>query len=147
VGQHHRTGSDLSERGSTSVTGIVVFFLLIFLLVIGTNWVDDDLELGAFRTVVSEAAEEGALEGAPGGAQTACYETAAQAEADLVPRSLMSSILVTCTLEELPSGAQLLVAVASGPLANWVVPATLHVHVVASAPVETNPGQPATVDP
>ena len=79
-----RPHRDAGERGSISVTGIVVFFTLIFLLVVGTNWVDDDLALGAFRTVVSEAAQTGALEGAPGGRQDACYEAAARAETDLV---------------------------------------------------------------
>ena len=75
---------DAGERGSISVTGIVVFFTLIFLLVVGTNWVDDDLALGAFRTVVSEAAQTGALDGGPGGPQDACYEAAARAQTDLI---------------------------------------------------------------
>jgi hypothetical protein len=156
VGQHHRTRGELTpfspkreryERGSISVTGIVVFFVLIFLLVVGTNWVDDDLALGAVRTVVSEAAQTGALDGAPGEAQGACYEAAARAEMDLISGPLNKNITITCTLEQLPSGAELLVAAAAGTLPNWVVPATVHVHVVAQAPVEVGPTQPSTVDP
>jgi hypothetical protein len=134
-------------RGSISVTGIVVFFALIFLLVVGTNWVDDDLALGAFRTVVSEAAQTGALEGAPGGAQDACYEAAARAQTDLISGLLAKNITLTCSLEQLPSGAELLVAVAAGTLPNWVVPLIVHVHVVAEVPVEVGPTQPSTVDP
>jgi hypothetical protein len=134
-------------RGSISVTGIVVFFALIFLLVVGTNWVDDDLALGAFRTVVSEAAQTGALEGAPGGAQDACYEAAARAQTDLISGLLAKNITITCSLEQLPSGAELLVAVAAGTLPNWVVPLIVHVHVVAEVPVEVGPTQPSTVDP
>ena len=64
---------EAGERGSISVTGIVVFFALIFLLVVGTNWVDDDLALGAFRTVVSDAAHTGALDGAPAAPRAACH--------------------------------------------------------------------------
>jgi hypothetical protein len=45
---------------------------LLFMLVIGTNWVDNDLALGAFRTAVSQAAQAGSLEGAPGGPVAAC---------------------------------------------------------------------------
>jgi hypothetical protein len=155
VGQHYRSRRKLTplcsdreagERGSISVTGIVVFFALIFLLVVGTNWVDDDLALGAFRTVVSEAAQTGALSGAPGGAQDACYEAAARAQMDLVPGPLARNITITCTVEQLPSGAQL-VAVATGTLPNWVVPVTVRVHVVAQVPVEASPTQPSTVDP
>lgn len=139
--------SGTGERGSISVTGIVVFFTLIFLLVVGTNWVDDDLALGAFRTVVSEAAQTGALDGGPGGAQDTCYEAAARAQTDLVSGPLARDITITCTLERLPSGAELLVAVAAGTLPNWVVPVKVHVHVVAQVPVEVNPTQPSTVDP
>jgi hypothetical protein len=138
---------EAGERGSISVTGIVVFFALIFLLVVGTNWVDDDLALGAFRTVVSEAAQTGALDGAPGGAQDACYEAAARAHTDLISGPLARDITITCTLEQLPSGAELLVAVAAGALPDWVVPVTVHVHVVAQVPVEVSPAQPSTVDP
>jgi hypothetical protein len=154
--QHYRTRRELTplgqrhgaaERGSISVTGIVVFFTLIFLLVVGTNWVDDDLALGAFRTVVGEAAQTGALEGAPGGPQEACDEAATRAETDLISRRLTRKVAVTCTLEQLPSGAELLVAVATGTLPNWVVPVTVHVHVVAQVPVEVSPTQPSTVDP
>ena len=134
-------------RGSISVTGIVVFFALIFLLVVGTNWVDDDLALGAFRTVVSQAAQTGALDGAPGGAQDACYEAAARAQTDLISGPLARDITITCSLEQLPSGGELLVAVAAGTLPNWVVPVKVHVHVVAQVPVEVGPSQPATVDP
>jgi len=156
VEQHYRTGRQLTalcpnreagERGSISVTGIVVFFALIFLLVIGTNWVDDDLALGAFRTVVSEAAQTGALQGAPGGPQDACYEAAARAQTDLISGPLARNITITCMLEQLPSGAEILVAVATGTLPNWVVPVTVHVHVVAQVPVEVSPTQPSTVDP
>jgi hypothetical protein len=156
VGQHHRARRHLSTffpdreadgRGSVSVTGIVVFFALIFLLVVGTNWVDDDLALGAFRTVVSEAAQTGALQGAPGGAEGACYGAAARAQTDLISGQLARDVTITCTLEQLPSGGQLLVAVATGTLPNWVVPVTVHVHVVAQAPVEASPAQPSTVDP
>jgi hypothetical protein len=156
VGRHYWTrrwlapfgpDRDAGERGSISVTGIVVFFTLIFLLVVGTNWVDDDLALGAFRTVVSEAAQTGALYGATGGAQGACYEAAAQAETDLISGPLTKHIAITCTLEKLPSGAEVLVAVAAGALPNWVVPVTVHVHLVAQAPVEVSPTQPPTVDP
>jgi hypothetical protein len=138
---------EAGERGSISVTGIVVFFALIFLLVVGTNWVDDDLALGAFRTVVSEAAQTGALDGAPGAAQDACYEAAARAQTDLISGRLARDITITCTLEQLPSGAELLVAVAEGTLPDWVVPVTVHVHVVAQAPIEVSPAQPSTVDP
>jgi hypothetical protein len=141
------TSSEAGERGSISVTGIVVFFALIFLLVVGTNWVDDDLALGAFRTVVSEAAQTGALDGAPGGAQDACYEAAARAQTDLISGPLARDITITCTLEQLPSGAELLVALAAGTLPDWVVPVTVHVHVVAQVPVEVSPTQPSTVDP
>lgn len=153
--QHYRTRRELTpfgpgrgaaERGSISVTGIVVFFALIVLLVVGTNWVDDDLALGAFRTVVSEAAQTGALEGAPGGPQDACDEAAARAETDLIS-GLTRNVAVTCMLEQLPSGAELLVAVAAGTLPNWVAPVTIHVHVVAQVPVEVSPTQPSTVDP
>jgi hypothetical protein len=156
VGQHYRARRQLrplrpsreaGERGSISVTGIVVFFALIFLLVVGTNWVDDDLALGDFRTVVSEAAQAGALDGAPGGAQDACYEAAARAQTDLISGPLARDITITCTLEQLPSGAGLLVAVAAGALPDWVVPVTVHVHVVAQVPVEVSPTQPSTVDP
>jgi hypothetical protein len=134
-------------RGSISVTGIVVFFALIFLLVVGTNWVDDDLALGAFRTVVSQAAQTGALDGAPGGAQDACYEAAVRAQTDLISGPLARDITITCSLEQLPSGGELLVAVAAGTLPNWVVPVKVHVHVVAQVPVEVGPSQPTTVDP
>jgi hypothetical protein len=156
VGQHFRARRELTpllpsreagERGSISVTGIVVFFALILLLVVGTNWVDDDLALGAFRTVVSEAAQTGALDGAPGAAQDACYEAAARAQTDLISGPLARDITITCTLEQLPSGAELLVAVAEGTLPDWVVPVTVHVHVVAQAPIEVSPAQPSTVDP
>lgn len=154
--QHYRTSRELTpfgphrgaaERGSISVTGIVVFFALILLLLVGTNWVDDDLALGAFRTVVSEAAQTGALEGAPGGPQEACDEAATRAETDLISGRLTRNVAVTCMLEQLPSGAELLVAVAAGTLPNWVVPVTVHVHVVAQVPVEVSPTQPSTVDP
>ena len=37
---------DAGERGSVSVTGIVIFFLLLFTMAIGTNWVDNALALG-----------------------------------------------------------------------------------------------------
>ena len=142
-----RLDREAGGRGSISVTGIFVFFALIFLLVIGTNWVDDDLALGAFRTVVSEAAQAGALQGAPGGAQDACYEAAARAQTDLISGPLARNITITCSLEQLPSGAELLVAVAAGTLPNWVVPVIVHVHVVAQVPVEIGPTQPSTVDP
>jgi hypothetical protein len=125
----------------------VVFFALIFLLVAGTNWVDDDLALGAFRTVVSEAAQTGALDGAPGGPQEACDEEATRAETALISGRLSTNVAVTCMLEQLPSGAELLVAVAAGTLPNWVVPVTVRVHVVAQVPVEVSPTQPSTVDP
>ncbi len=154
--QHYRTRRELTpfgpdsgaaERGSISVTGIVVFFALILLLVVGTNWVDDDLALGALRTVVSEAAQTGALGGAPGGPQLACNEAATRAETVLISGRLTRNVAVTCILEQLPSGAELLVAVAAGKLPNWVVPVTVHVHVVAQVPVEVSPTQPSTVDP
>jgi hypothetical protein len=156
VEQYYRTRRELTpfgpdrgaaERGSVSVTGIVVFFALIFLLVAGTNWVDDDLALGAFRTVVSEAAQTGALDGAPGGPQEACDEEATRAETALISGRLSTNVAVTCMLEQLPSGAELLVAVAAGTLPNWVVPVTVRVHVVAQVPVEVSPTQPSTVDP
>jgi hypothetical protein len=156
VGQHRRRRRELTplssdreagERGSISVTGIVVFFALIFLLVVGTNWLDDDLALGAFRTVVSEAAQAGALDEAPGGAQDACYEAAVRAQTDLIAGPLGKKITITCTLEQLPSGAAVLVAIAAGTLPNWVVPVAVHVHVVAQVPVVVNPTQPSIVDP
>jgi hypothetical protein len=156
VGRHFRTRRQLTRlcsdrgaggRGSISVTGIVVFFALILLLVVGTNWVDDDLTLGAFRTVVSEAAQTGALYGAPGGAQDACYEAAARAQTDLVPGPLSRTVTITCTLQQLPSGAEVLVAVAAGTLSNWALPVPVQVHVVAQVPVQAGPAQPSTVDP
>jgi len=69
------------------------------------------------------------------------------APTDLVPGPLARDITITCTLERLPSGAELLVAVAAGTLPNWVVPVKVHVHVVAQVPVEVNPTQPSTIDP
>lgn len=154
--QHHGTGGELisfsrnyeaGERGSISVTGIVVFFTLILLLVIGSNWVDNDLALGAFRAVVSQAAQAGALEGAAGGPLDACYAEALQAQANLISGSLAKNIAITCTLQQLPSGTQIIVATADGALSNWDVLVTSHVHVVAQAPVEVNPAQPSVVDP
>ena len=89
----------------------------------------------------------GALDGAPGGPQEACDEAATRAETDLISGRLTRNVAVTCMLEQLPSGAELLVAVAAGTLPNWVVPVTVHVHVVAQVPVEVSPTQPSTVDP
>ncbi len=156
VGRHFRTRRHLTRlcsgrraggRGSISVTGIVVFFALIFLLVVGTNWVDDDLTLGTFRTIASDAAQAGALYGAAGGAQDACYQAAARAQTDLVPGRFARTVTITCTLQQLPSGAKVLVAVADGTLPNWVVPVPVHVHIVAQVPVQASPAQPSTVDP
>ena len=41
------------------VTGIVIFFLLLFTMAIGTNWVDNELALGALRATVAQAAKAG----------------------------------------------------------------------------------------
>lgn len=156
MGQHHgpgwkliscRLNCDFGDRGSISVTGIVVFFALIFLLVIGTNWVDNDLALGAFRTVVSQAAQAGALQGVTGGPQDACYAAAARAQADIIAGPLAKDITVTCSLDQLPSGEQLLVATGAGDLPDWVVPVTEHVQVVAQALVQVTPSQPSSVGP
>ena len=157
LGQHHRDREELTpvvahcqagERGSISVTGIVVFFALLFYWSCGTNWVDDDLALGAFRTVVSEAAQTRCPRRRHlGGRKRPATEAAARAETDLISGRLPTNITITCTLELLPSGAELLVAVAAGTLPNWVVPVTVHVHVVAQVPVEVSPTQPSTVDP
>ena len=134
-------GHEAGERGSISVTVIVVFFALLFMLVIGTNWVDNDLALGAFRTAVSQAAQAGSLEGAPGGPVAACLAAAAQARGNLVSGPLGRDVRITCTVEG--TGPQVIVVTADGTLPNWVVPITAHVHVVAQANIEVDPTQPS----
>ena len=69
------------------------------MVVIGTNWVDNDLALGAFRAAVSQAAQAGSLEGAPGGPVAACLAAAAQARGDLVSGPLGRNVKITCTVE------------------------------------------------
>jgi hypothetical protein len=151
--QHHRKRSlgrfraiphdPAGERGSVSVTGIVIFFLLLFTMAIGTNWVDNELALGALRATVAQAAEAGSLEGAPGGPEAACQAAASQARGDLISGSLGNGVQVTCTVEGDTPGDQYIVATAQGRLPNWIVPVTPSVKIVSAVHIEVAPTQPA----
>lgn len=134
---------DAGERGSVSVTGIVIFFMLLFTMAIGTNWVDNALALGALRATVTQAAEAGSLEGAPGGPVAACQAAAAEARGDLISGSLGNGVQVTCSIEGDVVGDQYIEATASGSLPNWIVPVTPSVNIVAEDHIEVPPVQPA----
>jgi hypothetical protein len=152
VEQHHRqrelnrpyppTRRDAGERGSVSVTGIVIFFLLLFTMAIGTNWVDNELALGALRATVAQAAEVGSLVGALGGPEAACEAAASQARGDLISGSLGNGVQVTCSVEGSTPGDQYIVATAQGRLPNWIVPITPSVKVVSADHIEVVPTQP-----
>ena len=151
--QHHRKRSlgrfcaiphdPAGERGSVSVTGIVIFFLLLFTMAIGTNWVDNELALGALRATVAQAAEAGSLEGAPGGPEAACQAAASEARGDLISGPLGDGVKVTCTVEGDTPGYQYIVATAQGRLPNWIVPVTPSVKIVSQAHIEVAPTQPS----
>ncbi len=134
---------DAGERGSVSVTGIVIFFLLLFTMAIGTNWVDNALALGALRATVAQAAEAGSLEGAPGGPEAACQAAASEVRGDLISGSLGDGVKVTCTVEGDTPGDQYIVATAEGALPNWIVPVTPSVKIVSQAHIEVAPTQPS----
>ncbi len=134
---------DAGERGSVSVTGIVIFFLLLFTMAIGTNWVDNELALGALRATVAQAAKAGSLEGAPGGPEAACQSAASEARGDLISGPLGDGVKVTCTVEGDTPGYQYIVATAQGRLPNWIVPVTPSVKIVSQAHIEVAPIQPS----
>lgn len=129
------------ERGSISVTGIAIFAMILLTLAIGTNWIDNELALGALRSIVSQAAEAGSLAGAPGGPVGACQAAVAGARGDLLSGPLGRGVTVTCSVQGDVTGDQDIVAIANGSLPNWIVPVTPSVHIVARAHIETAPSQ------
>lgn len=96
------------------VTGVIAIAILTLVFVGATNLVVDEYAKGAIRTVVDEAAQQGA---ASGGSINACQAEATKVRSGLLPGPFGNGVQVNCTLQ-----GDVVVAAATGYLPSLVPP-------------------------
>ena len=123
------------ETGNAMVTTLLAMLIGVAVLFFAANLIVDSYGKGALRTAVDEAAQAGALQGAPGGAVAACQAKESEVMSGLLSGPFGAQVHLGCAI----SGDQL-VATAQGSLPGWLPPVpAVSVHILGTSTLESNP--------
>lgn len=124
-----------SEEGSAAVVTTFAVLMALAAFLMAVNLVVDQYGQGVLRTAVDEAARSGSLQGAPGGAQSACVAKEAEVMSGLLSGPFAAHVHLGCSVE-----AGEVVATADGSLPGWLPPVpAVRVHVLGTSVLENDP--------
>jgi hypothetical protein len=122
------------ETGSVIVTLLPVMILL-FVMLLGTNFVMYEYGQGVVRTAVDEAARAGSQQSAAGGPVAACQAKAAQVMGNLLNGPFGQGVTITCAVQ-----GNTVIATATGQFPAWLPPVkAIPVHIEGASQLEQNP--------